>query len=226
MLTRDIRVDNQSGVGGAVNLPTSNVSETGGLYGLATPGASYYASDPMDDSLRYFNGTPAACSLWGLNNISGGPQFFEDGKIDLVVTGPNEGTNLGSFVGSLSGTWGAAFAAALYGTPAIAFSAKNSTHRPYTDIDPNNPYDPATLAGGLVADFVSAMADGFDKSAGGTVLPVGVGINVNFPYLNSSCSAPEFGITRKSPIDYHLIHRMLMYSMLFRFDRRCLHRRL
>lgn len=62
-------LENQSGVGGTVVLPTSNVSETGGIYGLAKPGASYYGYNETDTSIRYFNGTPAACALWGLQEV-------------------------------------------------------------------------------------------------------------------------------------------------------------
>lgn len=120
--------------------------------------------------------------------------FFENGKIDLVVTGPNEGTNLGAFVYSLSGTCGAAYASAMFGVPAIAFSAVNSTHRPYYDIT-DSPYDPATLAGELVANLVNSLADGWDRKS--TILPKSIGLNVNFPNLNKTCSEPPYVLTRE-----------------------------
>ena len=127
-----------------------------------------------------------------------------------MVTGANEGTStlrfhmpplrlrltmlstdLGSFVMSLSGTCGGALSSAMFGVPSVAFSARNSTHRPYTSLT-DSPYDPATLSGGLVADLVSSLADGWDKASGKPLLPKGTGLNVNFPYLNESCSAPPF----------------------------------
>jgi len=159
------------------------------------PGSSYYGYTD-DPSIRYFNGTPAACVLWGGNNISKAADFFEDGKIDLVVSGPNDGPNLGAFVYSLSGTCGAAFAGVTLGIPSIATSAYNFTHRSYKDIDYNNPYDSSLLAANLVANLVSSLADGYDKSSGEPLFPLGIGLNVNLPELSQNCSAPEFHLTR------------------------------
>lgn len=58
-----------------------------------------------------FNGTPVACVLFALDQVA--PSYFEDGRVDLVVSGPNEGSNLGAFVYTLSGTQGAAYAAGM-----------------------------------------------------------------------------------------------------------------
>lgn len=64
-------LDNQSGTGGTVVTPTSNVSETGGLYGLIEPGSYWVGQEFADDpSIRYFNGTPAACALVSCLSIS------------------------------------------------------------------------------------------------------------------------------------------------------------
>ena len=98
---------------------------------------------------------------------------------------------------SLSGTCGGALSSAMFGVPSVAFSARNSTHRPYTSLT-NSPYDPATLSGGLVADLVSSLAGGWDKASGEPLLPKGTGLNVNFPYLNESCSAPPFVLSSES----------------------------
>jgi 5'/3'-nucleotidase SurE len=106
----------------------------------------------------------------------------------------------GPFVYSLSGTCGAAYASVMAGTPAIAFSAYNYTHRPYYDINQDDHFDPALLAGEMMASLVSSLADGYDKNnvEGKQVLPKGIGLNVNFPYLNSSCSTPPYILSRKS----------------------------
>lgn len=58
----------------------------------------------------YFNGTPAAAAAWGLDVIA--PIHFGkpgNESVDLVVSGPNEGWNLGPFLYTLSGTLGAAY---------------------------------------------------------------------------------------------------------------------
>lgn len=61
----------------------------------------------------YFNGTPAATVAFGLDIVA--PMHFGNKTIDLVVTGPNEGSNLGPFLYTLSGTLGAAYAAVYRG---------------------------------------------------------------------------------------------------------------
>ena len=62
------------------------------------------------------DGTPADCVAVGLRGIS------EADEIDLVVSGANDGPNVGSYILGHSGTVGAAVEAAFLGTPAIAVS--------------------------------------------------------------------------------------------------------
>lgn len=55
-------------------------------------GSPYYGYNESDTSLRYFNGTPAAVALWGLSDLDGSiKSFFDGGKPELIVSGPNEG---------------------------------------------------------------------------------------------------------------------------------------
>lgn len=63
-------------------------------------------SDPKDSHIWYYNGTPAACTFVALDYVL--PKYADFKVPDLVVTGPNYGTNLGPFVWTLSGTAGAA----------------------------------------------------------------------------------------------------------------------
>lgn len=58
--------------------------------------------------LGYFNGTPAAAAIWGIDVIA--PMHFGNKTIDLVVSGPNEGQNNGPFSFTISGTIGASYA--------------------------------------------------------------------------------------------------------------------
>ena len=62
------------------------------------------------------DGTPADCVAVGLRRIS------EADEIDLVVSGANDGPNVGSYILGHSGTVGAAVEAAFLGTPAVAVS--------------------------------------------------------------------------------------------------------
>ena len=56
----------------------------------------------------YFNGTPAATAIFGIDVIA--PMHFGNESIDLVVAGPNEGQNNGPFLYTISGTIGATYA--------------------------------------------------------------------------------------------------------------------
>ena len=62
------------------------------------------------------DGTPADCVAVGLRHIP------EADEINLVVSGANDGPNVGSYILGHSGTVGAAVEAAFLGTPAVAVS--------------------------------------------------------------------------------------------------------
>jgi 5'-nucleotidase len=90
---------------------------------------------------------------------------------DLVLSGPNEGQNVGAIVIS-SGTTSAAQFAALRGLPAIALSAGQNSAGP--DLD--NAQSPAIAA--KSAELVRALDV---ASKGGRMLPAGLALNINFP---------------------------------------------
>ncbi|KAF4500064.1 5 3 -nucleotidase [Fusarium agapanthi] len=71
-------------------------------YDLIPKGAPSVGHDPKDSQIWYYNGTPAACTFVALDYVL--PKFANFSVPDLVVTGPNYGTNLGGFVWTLSGT--------------------------------------------------------------------------------------------------------------------------
>lgn len=87
---------NQSGTGGTVVLPMNKTLIAPGRYDSIPVGAPFAGSNDTDKGLNYFAGTPAACVLWGLDNVV--PSFFGGKEVDLIVSGPNEGTNLGAFL--------------------------------------------------------------------------------------------------------------------------------
>jgi len=122
------------------------------------------------------------------------PTYFPNFTVDLFVSGPNEGWNLGAFLYTLSGTIGASYAAVERGYPAIAFSAGNSTHRSFTAVPANSTTDVAILNANVATNLVNVIAN----NAGSTrpVLPLAYGLSVNIPVLNSTCSAPKYINTR------------------------------
>jgi 5'-nucleotidase len=98
-------------------------------------------------------GTPSDCTILALDKL---------GKIDLVVSGINQGVNLGDDV-LISGTVGAALQGYLRGLSAIAISI-DSIDSPYLD---NAARVAARLARGIISNS----------------LPTNVFLNVNLPSL-------------------------------------------
>jgi 5'-nucleotidase len=97
----------QSGSGGSSVFTDQANLTAPSIYDLIPAGAPSVGPDPSDSHIWYYNGTPAACTFVGLDYVL--PNFANFSTPDLVVTGPNYGTNLGNFVWTLSGTAGAAY---------------------------------------------------------------------------------------------------------------------
>lgn len=88
---------NQSGKGGTVVFPAAKtLAAPGGRFNSIPAGAPFAGTNASDPGLAYFDGTPAACVLWGFDNVA--PDFFKGKDVELVVSGPNDGTNLGAFL--------------------------------------------------------------------------------------------------------------------------------
>lgn len=73
----------------------------------------------LTELLGYFNGTPAATAVFAIDIIA--PMHFGKESIDLVVSGPNEGSNNGPFLYTISGTIGAAYASVERGVSRYTF---------------------------------------------------------------------------------------------------------
>ena len=111
----------------------------------------------------WVDGTPTTAVMAGLDEILAGRQ------IDLVISGTNEGENVGAFA-NISGTLGAAVEPIARGIPAIAFSAGSRVDGNY-----EGAYERAGIyATGLIADLMAAQE-------GETLLPAGTGLTVNVP---------------------------------------------
>lgn len=131
---------------------------------------------------HYVHGTPVMATMYGLDVLA----TARWGKApDLVLSGPNEGQNLGKIVNS-SGTVGNAQFAAGRGIPAIALSAGSDT----TDnTNLANPY--SAVVAQLTLDLIKGLQA---KSGAGPLLPAGVALNVNFP--NAPTTALKFAFSR------------------------------
>ncbi|KAE8228277.1 hypothetical protein CF326_g6796 [Tilletia indica] len=184
-------VDNKSGTDGARQ--TARVLDHEGEYAFAHKGDPAVGHESprenADERIWYINSYPASAVQVGLEQLA--PIAFNGSLPDLVVTGPNEGSNLGlSYL--VSGTYGAARYAVQQGIPAIAFSAGNDTHRPYTDI--KGEYDQARTYARLATEFIERLTEG-----GKPYLPMNTGLNVNFPSATTRDCSPgteKFILTR------------------------------
>jgi len=94
------------------------------------------------------DGTPADCVAVGLRHIP------ESEEIDLVVSGANNGPNVGSYILGHSGTVGAAVEAAFLGTPAVAVSGYD--HETYFPEDGSGSFD---AIGAATRDLLTLIED-------------------------------------------------------------------
>lgn len=94
-------VDNQSGQGGRSVFTTSRNLTKASEFGLVPAGSPSLGRDSYDPDIWYYNGTPAACTFVALDHVL--PLYYENRTIDLYLGGPNYGSNLGSFLYTLSG---------------------------------------------------------------------------------------------------------------------------
>lgn len=165
----------QSGTGGTFNLPRAANLTTGGEFGSIPVGAPNWGQDANDDHIWYFDGTPAACVAFGLDYAI--PTFHNNATVDLVVSGPNEGWNIGPFIYTMSGTNGAMYSSVLRGVPGIALSGMNS-HQYYANASTSD-----NAAHKIYAKAATKIVDNLIKNAKdrSTLLPYGVGLSVNLP---------------------------------------------
>ncbi|MEM7409823.1 MAG: 5'/3'-nucleotidase SurE [Myxococcota bacterium] len=153
----------QSGTSGQIAFlqpipPTSEPSEGG----LLPAGSFGIGPTTIAGQQFYADGSPAAAVLYGIDVLA--PQVF-GGPPDLVLSGPNEGNNLG-LVTPHSGTVGATVTALNKGLPAIAFSADND--------------DETVAEAELIAAIALRVVAAVDGRHG-IRLPRGTGLNVNIP---------------------------------------------
>ncbi|KAF1815273.1 sure-like protein [Eremomyces bilateralis CBS 781.70] len=195
----------QSAKGGTVVFADVRNLTTPGEFDSVPAGSPSFGQDPNDSHMWYYNGTPAACTFFALDYVLPRQEPFGPGVLpDLMVSGPNVGSNAGPFVFTLSGSLGAAYSAVERGIPSIAFSAVNSTHRGYTDVADGDTADVAVVHAKLSTAIVDRLAENFDKGHGhwrrrkdsDRLLPLGYGLNVNIPLITDTCTEPNYVQTR------------------------------
>lgn len=179
-----------------VSAPTQNNSGTGGAmrflrpitplaqdtrYGAVKAGAPGVGVDPADADVHYVDGTPVMALLYGLDVLT----VRRWGRApDLVISGPNEGANLG-IINNSSGTFNNALYAINRGVPAIAVSYGGTGSRSYAGLNED-------AVEYRVADLVVTVIDRLVAAAGDNapLLPPGVGLNVNIPELEGEALPP------------------------------------
>lgn len=165
---------NQSGMGAAMNFarPLAPLAKScrSGAAPVGAPGAGAMTRQglPAND-FYYVDGTPVMSMLYGVDVVA---KKRWGKRPDLVLSGPNEGQNVGAIILS-SGTVSAAQFAAVSGIPAIAFSAGGAT------VDDKMLAHPASAQ---VAKRAAELVASLDRNAGAQpMLPAGYALNVNFP---------------------------------------------
>lgn len=163
---------NQSGMGAAIKFarPLAPIKEPclNDAAKAGDAGAGPMTRQGLGADFHYVDGTPIMALLYGLDILA---QERWAAEPDIVLSGPNEGQNLGAIILS-SGTVSAAQFAAVKGLPAIALSAGPATE----DADLANP------ASAKVAKFTADLVEALGKRAkGNRLLPDGIALNVNFP---------------------------------------------
>jgi 5'-nucleotidase len=164
---------NQSGKGASIDFmqPLGALTRAcrNGAAQVGDPGAGPMTKAGFGPDYFYVDGTPVMATLYGIDIVAA----KRWGRApDLVLSGPNEGQNIGSIVVT-SGTVSNVQYAADRGIPAIALSAGRDTE------DNAQLANPKSAAVAKLAVELVQVLDA--RSRGGPLLPPGVALNVNFP---------------------------------------------
>ncbi|GGO85562.1 acid phosphatase [Marinobacterium nitratireducens] len=183
---------NQSGKGASINFLQPIGPLEGDCIGNAAPaGAPGVGEIAGLNNAFYVAGTPVMALLYGID-VQAQAQWGQ--APDLVISGPNEGQNLGSITIS-SGTVSNAQYALSRGIPAIAVSADGNT----TDDE---------ILAAEAADLTLKLLDTLEQqSRDGELLPEGLALNVNFPAFEAGEStALPWTLTRFGNFDSYKVY--------------------
>lgn len=163
----------------------TQIEAEGGCHNGAAPlGAPavgpFTKSGYANGDFHYVHGTPVMATMYGLDVLAGARW---NKAPDLVLSGPNEGQNVGKLVIN-SGTIGNAQFAAGRGLPAIALSAGTDT------VDNAGLANPRSR---IVAQLTIKLLAALQAKAGTAgLLPAGVALNVNYPDAPAANAAWAF----------------------------------
>ncbi len=165
---------NQSGQGAALRLlqPIGPLAQDcrGGVAVAGAPGVGVASGEPY---LHYVDSTPVAALLYGLDVLAAAR--WGDAP-DLVISGPNEGNNVGQ-VNPSSGTVANAVYAINRGLPALSVSADGNTA------------NDAALAREVARITNRVVTELERQSTRQPLLPEGTGLNVNVPKFTAGAGA-------------------------------------
>jgi 5'-nucleotidase len=174
----------------------TQIEAEGGCHNGAAPTGApavgpFTKSGYTNGDYNYVHGTPVMATMYGLDVLA--PARW--GKApDLVLSGPNEGQNVGRVVIN-SGTIGNAQFAAGRGLPAIALSAG-------TDTVDNSGL--AAAGSKTVAQLTVKLIAALQAKAGSsTLLPAGTVLNVNFP--NAVTASTPWSFSRIGTYDTYAL---------------------
>lgn len=150
-------------------------------YNSCPPNSGPTGTNETNTRLNWVNSFPVTAAKYGLNTF--GPQIWNGEAAELVVSGPNVGTNLFVQV-PFSGTVGiATYAAHEAGIPAIAFSGASTGNLAWdTQPVPQRSLVYAQLATKLTNAIIAS---------GKPYLPEDTWLNVNFPAVEGDCTDPD-----------------------------------
>jgi 5'-nucleotidase len=172
----------------------TQVNAEGGCHNGAAPTGApavgpFTKSGFTNGDYNYVHGTPVMATMYGLDVLA--PVRWGK-QPDLVLSGPNEGQNVGRIVNS-SGTVGNVQFSAARGLPSIALSAG-------TDTVDNTGLANANSA--VVAQLSVKLVKALQAKAGtGPLLPTGLALNVNFP--NAPKADMAFAFSRIGTFDLY-----------------------
>jgi len=152
------------------DLARTNSASASGAIPSGAPGAG---PTTLATDQYYVNSTPAAAVLYGID-VAGMAKW--GAAPDLVISGPNEGNNLGTILPHAS-TIGAAVTALNRGIPSIAVNG------------PNGDRVTAPLLAQITLRVIAAITVG-----GKPALPPGTGLNINVPALDAQRSAVSYRV--------------------------------
>ncbi|KAI0337679.1 sure-like protein [Trametopsis cervina] len=167
-----------------------------------TAGSPPTGFNASDTRLNYVNAFPVDAARFGIQTLA--PQFFNSPP-DLVVTGPNVGSNLGVQV-FFSGTVGAASEAAKEGISAIAFSGQSTAQESFTALE-SSPNSPSVTAALLYSQLTVKFLNTILASSARPIVPAKTVVNVNFSPTTDNCTRVEdfdWVFSRSLPDPLHL----------------------